>query len=196
MEVNTETKFVQIRFYRKLTPVKLLGFNRLGGESKLPESAEKATRQCLHHLGNLQKIWQPVLPEEVYLRAIGTLSNSVLEELLVRITTLEDIPADAAIQLADQCQTISNKLPLLFVQPVEDSTPVPSVAQVVHFVPLWNRFQEMQLLLQASLKNIEDRWASGKGPLGLHFSADEVKHMIRALFQNTDHRAAVLARIK
>lgn len=37
---------------------------------------------------------------------IGTFSNSVLEELLLRITTMEDIPAAAAQQLADQC---SNK---------------------------------------------------------------------------------------
>lgn len=63
---------------------------------------------------NLQKIWQPVLPQEVYLRAIGTLANSVLEELLLRITTMEDIPAAAALQLADQCQNVTNTLPLLF----------------------------------------------------------------------------------
>jgi len=91
------------------------GFNRLGSESRLPASTENAIRQCLHQLRNLQKIWQPVLPEEVYLRAVGTLSNSVLDELLIRITNLEDIPADAALQLVDQCQVISTTLPLLFV---------------------------------------------------------------------------------
>lgn len=79
------------------------GFNRLEEESKLPATAEKAGRQVLLQLRNLQKIWQPVLPQEVYLRSIGTLSNSVLEELLARITTMEDIPAAAALQLADQC---------------------------------------------------------------------------------------------
>ncbi len=41
------------------------GFNRLGGASRLPASAEKAVRQCLHHLTGLQNIWQPVLPSEV-----------------------------------------------------------------------------------------------------------------------------------
>ena len=91
------------------------GFNRLGSESRLPASTENAIRQCLHQLRNLQKIWQPVLPQEVYLRAVGTLSNSVLDELLIRITNLEDIPADAALQLVDQCQVISTTLPLLFV---------------------------------------------------------------------------------
>lgn len=92
----------------------LSGFNRLESESRLPSSVEKAGRQVLHQLRNLQKIWQPVLPHEVYLRAIGTLSNSVLEELLHRITTMEDIPAAAALQLTDQCQNVINTLPLLF----------------------------------------------------------------------------------
>ena len=40
------------------------------------------------------------------------------------------------------------------------------------------------------------RWASGKGPLAVEFPVDEMKQLIRALFQNTDRRAAVLARIK
>lgn len=67
---------------------------------------------------------------------------------------------------------------------------------VVHHVHLWPRFQELRHLLGAGLKDIEDRWTSGKGPLAHHFAADEVKQMIRALFQNTDHRAATLSRIK
>jgi len=174
------------------------GFNRLGNESRLPASTENAIRQCLHQLRSLQKIWQPVLPEEVYLRAIGTLANSVLDELLIRITNLEDIPADAALQLVDQCQVISTTLPLLFVssQTEDDKDPAASVVQVVQFIQLWPRFQELQRLLGAGLKDIEDRWSSGRGPLSAHFAADEVKQLIRALFQNTDHRAAILARIK
>lgn len=40
------------------------------------------------------------------------------------------------------------------------------------------------------------RWADGKGPLAAEFSAAEVKSLIRALFQNTERRAAALAKIK
>ena len=46
------------------------------------------------------------------------------------------------------------------------------------------------------MREIEDRWAAGKGPLANEFTADEIKRMIRALFQNTDRRAAVLSRIR
>ena len=186
-------------------------------ESKLPATVEKAGRQVLHQLKNLQKIWQPVLPQEVYLRAIGTLANSVLEELLSRVTAMEDIPAAAALQLADQCQNVTDTLPLLFapidvlrdfdlqfeilvisfvVIQEEEKSEKEMMAQVIHHIHLWARFEELRHLLGAGLRDIESRWSMGKGPLAVHFAADEVKQLIRALFQNTDHRAATLSRIK
>jgi len=179
-------------------------FSRLEGGSQLPSSADKAVRQCLHQLRSLHKIWMPVLPLEVYLRAVGTLANACLEELLVRITTMEDIPTKAALQLADHCQTVTDTLPILF-SPLEDESeatasdapPADSLSHIVRYVHLWSKFQELRLLLGAAhLRDVEDRWSSSKGPLAAHFTADEVKQMIRALFQNTDHRAAALSRIK
>ena len=52
------------------------------------------------------------------------------------------------------------------------------------------------MVLKANLHELEDCWASGKGPLANEFTPDEVKRLIRALFQNTDRRAGVLSRIK
>lgn len=178
-------------------------FSRLDGESRLPSSADKAVRQCLHQLRSLHKIWMPVLPLEVYLRAVGTLANACLEELLVRITTMEDIPSKAALQLADHCQTLTDTLPSLFAPLVDESETKPpavtaadGVSHIVRYVHLWPKFQELRLLLGGGLRDIEDRWSSSKGPLAAHFTTDEVKQMIRALFQNTDQRAATLSRIK
>ena len=42
----------------------------------------------------------------------------------------------------------------------------------------------------------EEGWGGGKGHLGMEFQAEQVKQLIRALFQNTERRAAVLAKIK
>ena len=67
---------------------------------------------------------------------------------------------------------------------------------LMRYVKKWNKFLELILILNASLKEIEDRWAGGKGPLALEFSVEEVKKLVRALFQNTDRRAATLSRIK
>lgn len=70
------------------------------------------------------------------------------------------------------------------------------LALVMQHIHLWPRFEELKHLLGAGLRDIEGRWSGGKGPLAVHFGADEVKQLIRALFQNTDHRAATLSRIK
>ena len=63
-------------------------------------------------------------------------------------------------------------------------------------VPKWLRFNELITLLNASLLEIADRWADGKGPLANAFSATEVKQLIKALFQNTERRANILIKIK
>ena len=52
------------------------------------------------------------------------------------------------------------------------------------------------MMLNASLQEIADRWSEGKGPLAHELGENEVKQLIRALFQNTDRRAAVLAKIR
>lgn len=51
------------------------------------------------------------------------------------------------------------------------------------------------MMLNASMAHITEQWSEGKGPLTLHYKAEEVKHLIRALFQNTDRRANALAKI-
>lgn len=75
----------------------------------------------------------------------------------------------------------------------EDKT---SPGDVVRVVRLWPKFCELIIILGASLRDIIDRWAEGKGPLAHEFTPDEAKQLVRALFQNTDRRAHVLARIK
>lgn len=59
----------------------------------------------------------------------------------------------------------------------------------------WAKFNELQLILGAGLREVDDRWADGKGPLALEFSADQVRHLVRALFQISDRRAVLLAKI-
>lgn len=58
------------------------------------------------------------------------------------------------------------------------------------------KLQEIIFLLEAKLADIESRWADGKGPLAVEFKPQELKNIIRALFQNTNRRAALLNKIK
>lgn len=60
----------------------------------------------------------------------------------------------------------------------------------------WSKFNELLIVLNGSLKDIDDRWADGKGPLAQEFSPEQIKHLIRALFQHSDRRTALLSRIR
>lgn len=161
------------------------GMNSAGSERRLSGGVDQAVRQFLHQLSHLQKVWQPVLPTDVYCRCIGTLLNSGIEEILQRILSLSDISAEVSGQYCSLLNQIVVKAPEFF-----------NSEEPENFVKKWLKFQELIVVLNSSLRVIEDRWGEGKGVLAKEFSAEEVKQLIRAIFQNTERRAAVLSKIK
>lgn len=57
------------------------------------------------------------------------------------------------------------------------------------------KLEQLKMILGASLVQITEQWCEGHGILTTNYKAEEVKHLIRALFQNTDRRANALASI-
>jgi len=161
------------------------GFAALATDKRLSSGAEQGVKQVVHTLTHLNKVWSGVLPSNVYLKCIGTLLNTVMDEIIQIISTMEDISADAAEQLVTMLRQLINKSPPFF-QPEEPKK----------YVKKWMKFNELLFVLGASLREIEEGWGGGKGHLGVEFQAEQVKQLIRALFQNTERRAAVLAKIK
>ncbi|NXF94253.1 ZW10 protein, partial [Eubucco bourcierii] len=159
-------------------------------------AASKAIRQVLHQLKRLGKVWQDVLPVNVYCKAMGTLLNTALSEIATRIAALEDISAEDADRLYSLCRTMVEEGPQVFTPLPEDDRNKKYQEEVPVYVHKWMSFKELMIILQANLQEIVDQWADGKGPLAAEFSAAEVKSLIRALFQNTERRAAALAKIK
>ncbi|XP_050712012.1 centromere/kinetochore protein zw10 homolog isoform X2 [Eriocheir sinensis] len=165
----------------------------LGCDVSRAGKAQQGMRQVIHKLQLLHRVWQNVLPHGVYIKAISRLVGSVVEEVVSRVVTLEDISADAALALITLLTLLKDFVPSLFrVEGEED----PGPGEVLRCVRLWGKFSELIVVLGASLQDIENRWAQGKGPLAHEFTPDEAKQLVRALFQNTDRRAKVLARIK
>jgi len=161
------------------------GFPGLATDRRLSTGAEQGVRQVLHSLSHLQKVWQGVLPDGVYLRCQGTLLNTVMEELILIITSLEDISADAGEQLVSLLSQLLSKSRSLFSPEVPD-----------RYTRKWAKFEEVVRVLSANLREIEDRWEGGQGPLAKEVPGEQVKQLVRALFQNTERRAALLAKIK
>lgn len=179
-------KYMQNQRKQILEILRSSGLTNLGEECKQDPNVEKSIRQCLRQLELLQTVWNGVLPTNVYCKSIGCLVNAFIEEIIARILTIEDIPAETAVMLVRVFGLVTARAPQVFQDPKE----------VVRYVKLWLRFQELGIVLGENLKGIEARWCDGKGPLAHYFAPAEVKKLIRALFQNTDRRSAVLAHIK
>ncbi|NXG16597.1 ZW10 protein, partial [Grallaria varia] len=159
-------------------------------------AANKAIRQVLHQLKRLGQVWQDVLPVNVYCKALGTLLNTALAEIVTRIVALEDISAEDAERLYSLCKIMVEEGPKVFTPLPEEDENKKYQEEVPVYVEKWMAFKELMIILQANLQEIVDQWADGNGPLAAEFSAAEVKSLIRALFQNTERRAAALAKIK
>ena len=121
----------------------------------------------------------------------GQLIRHVVSYATDCISMLEDIASEAAHVLINLLKPLEVTCGQLLTSPGEVAA-----AELLRHVEGWSRLEELKLLLDATLSDIADRWAEGKGPLALAFSPKEVKQMIRALFQNTDRRATVLANIR
>uniref|UniRef100_A0A8C0JW09 Zw10 kinetochore protein n=1 Tax=Canis lupus dingo TaxID=286419 RepID=A0A8C0JW09_CANLU len=108
----------------------------------------------------------------------------------------QDISTEDGDRLYSLCKTVMDEGPHVFAPLSEESKNTKYQEEVPVYVSKWMPFKELMMMLQASLQEIGDRWADGKGPLAAAFSSSEVKALIRALFQNTERRAAALAKIK
>ncbi|KAM9299225.1 centromere/kinetochore protein zw10 homolog [Gastrophryne carolinensis] len=159
-------------------------------------AAHKAIRQVIHQLSRLGKIWQDVLPVAIYCKAMGTLLNTAITEMISKMIALEDISTEDGERLYTLCRTMIEEGPPVFTPMPEEGKNKKFQEEVPVYVQKWMKFKELMIILQANLQEIVDRWADGKGPLATEFSTNEVKNLIRALFQNTERRAAALARIK
>ncbi|RUS69307.1 hypothetical protein EGW08_022931 [Elysia chlorotica] len=155
------------------------------------EAAGRAVKQVLLQLDHLQKIWKPVLPINNYKKAMGRLIGCVVTHITDCVCALEDIAQTAGQTLLKLLSPLESTCGEMLVLPGE-APPV----ELARHVEAWPRLAELQLVLDASLLAVGDRWAGGQGPLALAFTPAEVRQLVRALFQNTDRRANLLATIK
>ncbi|XP_034949709.1 centromere/kinetochore protein zw10 homolog [Chelonus insularis] len=160
------------------------GLSQLGGS--LPATVERGLRQCIRQLKLLKTVWLNVLPMNVYCKTVGLILNSMIDDLICKVVIVEDISVDVATDLVNLFNMIINSAPQIF----------PDEEPITNYVSKWRKMLELIKVLEGSLKDIEERWARGRGPLAKEFTATQVKQLVRALFQNTERRSAFLATIK
>eukprot|EP00794_Sanderia_malayensis_P017000 gene17000-18713_t len=158
-------------------------------------AAQKAFEQILDLLVKLSRVWRGVLPKNIYDKSLGSLFNTVLDDIAAMIIKLEDISAEEATQFHWVLKILINRAGEIFNLKSNDENTPQDMGFIVH-LHSWQKFNEIVSMMDSSLQGIVDRWADGKGPLAQCFDAWEVKCLIKALFQNTNRRAQALAKIK
>ncbi|KAI5634824.1 centromere/kinetochore zw10 domain-containing protein [Phthorimaea operculella] len=188
--VTTSYKHLTVHMQQQrkqiLDNVRSSDLNSIAVKDVLGDNAEAAVRQCLRQLQLLKNVWIGVFPINVFTRLMGTLANMFVDELIHRVCCAEDVSAEMATQLADIYNLVVQKIPVLFQSPQDVET----------HVKTWPKLRELIFVLGGTLKDIEAHWGEGAGPLAVHFRTDELRNLIKALFQNTQFRANLLSKIK
>ena len=146
---------------------------------------QKAISRVLDKVFAVREEILHLLPSLVVSRITCTLLNTLIQEVFHKILKLEDIPERSCSILLSALNFIET-----YLNETEELQRLTLVLSDYH------KLLEMRFVLKANLQEISDRWEDGDGPLTLAFSPDQLKHMIRALFQNTERRAALLSKIK
>ncbi|KAH8305332.1 hypothetical protein KR044_005071 [Drosophila immigrans] len=182
---TTGTKYLRVQIsYQESILMEIMSGFEFDSPHTLGTAPLKLVRQCLRQLELLKNVWQQVLPEKVYNSSFCELLHPFAYELVQRVFKLRDISATMASELSDLIDVVLEKAPLLFHNPNE-------VVQV----RAWQKLQQLKVMMNASLKEFTELWCDGAGPLTANYQANEIKHLIRALFQDTDRRAKAITQI-
>ncbi|XP_070502068.1 centromere/kinetochore protein zw10 [Chironomus tepperi] len=143
----------------------------------------KPIRQALRQMDLLKNVWQTILPSDLYNKTIGNLLDVIAIDIIKKVLRLEDISTTLANGLVEMIKNFEEKGQLLFE----------ADCSALNFVTNWKKLINLQFILDASLVDIQASWKNNQ--ISASFKAEEVKHLIRALFQNTERRANCLQNI-
>ncbi|XP_011189670.1 centromere/kinetochore protein zw10 [Zeugodacus cucurbitae] len=174
---------VQINYQQKIIMGILKEFD-ISNAHTVGTAPLKLLRQCLRQLDLLKNVWLNVLPDAMYNKTFCDILHDFCNEIIRRILAMEDISATVANELSELIADILEKVPTLFK----------SKHDVIH-IKSWMKLKQLKMILNASLQEITEQWCEGAGILTANYKAEEIKHLIRALFQNTDRRAKALTKI-
>lgn len=142
--------------------------------------SEQQLRKCARLLAEWQEAWvPPLLPPRVSEHVLGGVAGRLLVSLCRAVLREADISAGSCDRLLS-----------LFHADFLGVEQLPGVSSS----PQWRRFCLLRGVLGGGLADVGRLWEEGS--LGEGFSAEEVRHLVRALFRNTERRAALLATIR
>ena len=149
----------------------------------------RAVRQGLFQITQLSRVYKETLPAHVHQDAVGNLLDVLVSHIVKGVLALEDIVSADASELHHVLRIVLEKGPSVMQFDEHQAKDLP-----LHCAS-WLRLEELAFVLNARLYEIVDHWGEGKGNLAKNFKPVEVRTLIKALFTNTDRRAAALTKI-
>ena len=169
-----------------LRPVQ--SFEDIGESSAKQEDISRGMKQGFLQIYRLSKIYSEVLPVDLAKHCKGGLLNILVKEIISRMFSMVDISvSDASFMYNFIKQDVLEKGPVALSLNQEE------VMELSKICSSWERLKELAFVLDAEQEDIVIRWKNGT--LSKHMSTTEVKHLVRALFKNTDRRANTLSKI-
>lgn len=163
-------------------------------------AARRVVAQVLHSLSRLGDALGGILPSQIYVQAAGRVLQAVLQTVIGNLMAINDISVDDSEELPKILGPLVEDGPEAALgrahqQPGNALSPATNKRQLLQTMklaaPAIVKLQELLELMDVRLVEIDDRWESGRLQ-ACGFSNQEVIHVVRALFEDTDMRRRVL----
>uniref|UniRef100_A0A0N5ARX0 WASH-7_N domain-containing protein n=1 Tax=Syphacia muris TaxID=451379 RepID=A0A0N5ARX0_9BILA len=148
---------------------------------------EDTLNSCSLYLTQIARVWHGVFSNTVFAKALGNIVAFLLDSIIRIILGTDDIREYDANISAKLIAQILMKMEELFKFDNSKQSSIHRFVESQYF-----RLKEVLFCLNASLLLIHSRWCSGKGPLAQWLQPNELRHLIKALFQASEQREKVL----
>ncbi|KAG0590155.1 hypothetical protein KC19_1G076600 [Ceratodon purpureus] len=152
------------------------------------DTSSNAIGKAVIVLESVRTAWQSILAASVYELAFGKLVNAVVTRLINEVLAFDDISVEEGEKLRKLMLAATTSMSTLFGSASEESDD--TVGDPAN-VSSWRKLLRLTDLLDMSLRPITQSWESGDLP-SCGFSADEVQHLVKAIFSDTPLRVECL----
>ncbi len=151
----------------------------------------QSMQETVFKIEKVSKAYRSILPKHVHFEVMGKILDVFLLNVVQMVLYMEDIAAADAIELhALLKMLVSRSVQVLLIPDKIENAELLGIAS-----KSWERLKCLSIVLDASLLDIVDMWSAGSGSLAKRFTVSEARGLIKALFKNTERRAAALNKI-
>jgi hypothetical protein len=169
------------------------GFDALDVDRK--ESMDRVMRQVAFQLMHLARVWKPILPQHILLKALGKLANACMMECNAEVESLQDISEDECGRITEVLDNLRSgilKL-IVFAADIAGDKELDPVTVMRAYIASYDKFVLLSEVLNSSFADIMERFR--RGEISEHFSTQQLVSLIKALFLDTPLRQRNLAEI-